>query len=203
MEPVRWVRSPRSGEAARTDGVTVTLTNGSWHLSASALRDGPRKMKTPGLVAYLDRAIEEADSTILPAGWTLTAGVWNAANGWSARPVDGGWGVFRPVKGTVERASQQTFDSSDRARRWAELRFERGEAGLRGPKPRAGSRSASKLPAIRVTEEERAFAEETLSGLGVSYSEFVRAALRFVASGGLRVVRDDDGVRFAWQEATA
>ena len=195
MEAPRWVRASRTGEAARTDGVTVILTSGSWMLHS---RRSPtaQKLKTPGLLAYLDRAIEEADVAISPAGWEHVSGVWSAKNGWAIRPVEGGWGAFRRIKGEEERASRQTFDSADRGRRWAELRFERGEAGLRGPKPRAGSRSASKLPDIRVTEEERIFAEEVLTKLGVSYSEFVRAALQWAVDSGWVVVRDDAGVRF-------
>lgn len=195
MEAPRWVRASRTGEAARTDGVTVILTSGSWMLHDRPGRL-PQKLKTPGLLAYLDRAIEEADAAIPPSGWEHTGGVWIAKNGWAIRPVDGGWGAFRRIKGEEERASRQTFDSADRGRRWAELRFERGEAGLRGPKPRAGSRSASKLPDIRVTEEERVFAEEVLTKLGVSYSEFVRAALQWAVDSGWVVVRDDAGVRF-------
>lgn len=201
MEAPRWVRAARTGEAARTDGVTVILTSGSWMLYS---RRSPtaQKLKTPGLLAYLDRAIEEADVAISPAGWEHTGGVWIASNGWAIRPVEGGWGAFRRIKGEEERASRQTFDSADRGRRWAELRFERGEAGLRGPKPRAGSRSASKLPDIRVTEEERVFAEEVLTKLGVSYSEFVRAALQWAVDSGWVVVRDDAGVRFTHTSAT-
>jgi hypothetical protein len=72
-----------------------------------------------------------------------------------------------------------SFPSADRARRWAELRFDRSEGGLRGPKPRAGSRSAAKLPDVRVTEEERDAATATLDALGMSYAVFVRASLEW------------------------
>lgn len=77
-------------------------------------------------------------------------------------------------------ASRRTFSSADRARTWADIRFDRAVGGLRGPKPRGGSTSGAKLPDIRVTEEERALAERVLEREGLSYSEFVRAALRWV-----------------------
>jgi len=202
MEPARWVRAPRSGEAARTDGLSVSLVQGHWVCKRG--KQPEVRLKTPGLMAYLNRAVEEVDALFPPDGWSFEKGVWYAGN-WLLRPVDGGWGVFRTVKGQEERASRQVFESSDRARRWASLRLERGEAGLRGPKPRAGARSASKLPDVRVTEEERVFAEDTLEGLGLSYSEFVRAALRWAKDNVGKewaVAREDDGVRFVRKEVS-
>ena len=88
--------------------------------------------------------------------------------------------------------------TADRARRWAELRFDRGDAGLRGPKPRAGSRASFKLPDVRVTEVERDHALSMLVTLGISYSEFVRAALvwaeRNVLDGdGWEIEEDEEG----------
>lgn len=202
MDPVRWMRSPRSGEAARTDGVVVVLTSGHWICKRG--KQPEVRLKTPGLAAYLSRAVEEVDALLPPDGWALASGVWSAGN-WRVRAVDGGWGVFRTVKGEEERASRQVFESPDRARHWASLRLERGEAGLRGPKPRAGAPAASKLPDVRVTEEERVFAEDTLEGLGLSYSEFVRAALRWASENvgkEWRVEREGDGVRFSRREPT-
>jgi len=201
MEPVRWMRAPRSAQATRTDGVAVSLVAGYW----VCLRAGKEvRLKTPGLVAYLNRAVEETDTLFPPAGWAFANGAWTSGN-WFLRPVEGGWGAFRTVKGQEERASRQVFESSDRARRWASLRLERGEAGLRGPKPRAGARAGSKLPDVRVTEEERVLAEETLEGLDLSYSEFVRAALRWARDNigaDWQIARDGDGVRFSRKETT-
>jgi hypothetical protein len=196
MDPVRWMRAPRSAQATRTDGVAVSLVSGHWVCRMAAKET---RLKTPGLVAYLNKAVEEADELFPPAGWSVSGGVW-ASGTWCLRPVETGWGVFRTVKGQEERASRQVFESSDRARRWASLRLERGEAGLRGPKPRAGARAGAKLPDVRVTEEERVFAEETLDAICLSYSEFVRAALRWAKDNigkEWSVTRDGDGVRFS------
>lgn len=184
----------------RSDGLTLTLHAGTWSYRTADKAAETRRLKTPGLAAYLNRAIDEVDAALPPAGWEIRSGVWYSGP-WRARPVSGGWGVFRVLRGAEERASRQTFDSADRARRWAELRFDRGESGLRGPKPRAGARAAFKLPDVRVTEEERQFAEDTVEKLGVSYSEFVRAALRWadeivLSEASWVVHRTTDGVRF-------
>jgi len=208
METTRWVRVPRAGEATRSDGVFIALRSGAWvYWSAGEKRADAKKLRTPGLLAYLSRAIDEVDALLPPAGWTFSEGIWRSGV-WSVRPVENGWGAFRTVRGSEDRASRQTFDSADRARKWAELRFERGDAGLRGPKPRAGARATFKLPDVRVTEEERQFAESIVEGLGVSYSEFVRAALRWAQESVLTekawsVSKSTDGVRFQKQQEPA
>ena len=56
-----------------------------------------------------------------------------------------------------------------------------------------------------MTEEERVLAEETLEGLDLSYSEFVRAALRWARDNigaDWQIARDGDGVRFSRKETT-
>ena len=170
----RWVRAPRIPTATRTDGLAVALDQNHWVLLVQGV---PQMLRTPGGSSFLERAVEEADETFPPAPWTFAAGVWTAGV-WQVRPNgDNTWGVFREIEGTVEQASRQPFPSADRARRWAELRFDRGAARLRGPKPRAGSKAACKLPDVRVTEEERAHAMDVLGRLGLGYSDFVRAAL--------------------------
>lgn len=171
----RWVRSARTNTSSRTDGITVTLSNGSWVMVSEGKTE---KLKTPPLAAWLDKAIQEADEANPPAPWAFKRGVWSSGS-WVIRPDNDGWGVFRALGEGVERASRQSFPSADRARRWAELRFDRSEGGLRGPKPRAGSRSAAKLPDVRVTEEERDAANATLEDLGMSYAVFVRASLEW------------------------
>ena len=114
------------------------------------------------------------------------------------RPEQTGWYVYRlsPSGKDRERASVQEFSSADRARRWAEVRLDRTGTNLRGPKPRAGRRSNCKLPDVRVTETERADAMRLLKDLGLTYSQFVRAALRFadsyIAHGTWEVVAGPD-----------
>jgi len=174
-EITRWMRSNRTNTASRTDGVTVTLSNGAWVVVCSGKTD---KLKTAPVPAWMDKAIQEADEAHPPDPWTHAKGVWTSGS-WVVRPDTDGWAVFRALGDGVQRASRQSFPSADRARRWAEVRFDRSEGGLRGPKPRAGSRSAAKLPDVRVTEEERDAANATLDALGMSYAVFVRAALEW------------------------
>lgn len=167
----RWVRSPNESMALREDGRAVTLSGGRW---ACVTAEETLRLKTPGLHAYLDRAIEEVDESFPPAPWTVDAGIWSTA-GWVVRAGGEAWTVSRAVGTEQELATTKVFSSSDRARAWADGRLERAEGGLRGPKPRVGKTAAAKLPDIRVTEEERALAERVLEREGVSYSEFVRA----------------------------
>ncbi len=195
----RWIRAPRIPTATRTDGYTVCLEGSRWTVLAQGT---PRDLRTAAVSSYLETAIEEVDALFPPAPWSVDGGVWSAGV-WQVRPNgDGTWGVFRLLEGVVEAASRQPFPSADRARRWAELRFDRGEARLRGPKPRAGSKAARKLPDVRVTEEERAHTLEVLERLGVGYSDFVRAALAWVEEQALgedaswALVKFEDGPRF-------
>ncbi|NDD28452.1 MAG: hypothetical protein EB084_09340 [Proteobacteria bacterium] len=191
----RWVRAPRIPAATRTDGLTVTFENGCWQV---VLPGSVETLSTPAVASYLNRAIEEVDEKHPPVPWAFSGGIWRAGV-WEIRPNgNGSWGIYRIIDGQEERASRQPFPSADRARRWAELRFDRGDAGLRGPKPRAGSRASFKLPDVRVTEVERDHALSMLVTLGISYSEFVRAALvwaeRNVLDGdGWEIEEDEEG----------
>lgn len=175
MENTRWVRSARTTTAHRTDNLTVTLNATSW----VAVTEG-KTVALPVLpiATFIEKAIEAADEAYPPAPWSIVEGVWKAG-AWSVRPDASGWLVEREIGGEPERASRQTFPSADRARRWAELRFDRTEVGLRGPKPRAGSKSGAKLPDVRVTEAERHLADSVLESLDMSYAVFVRAALEW------------------------
>ena len=182
MQATRWVRSPRTPSAQRTDGLAVQLRNAEWIV----LRSGKMKaLKTHGYAAYLDDAISEVDKLLLPSRWKVQvdgdtkAETW-LSGAWRVQSVGREWIVERMVDGAdYTPATRRAFASPDRARVWAELRFDRERTGLRGPKPRAGSRARSKLPDVRVTQEERDFAVGTLSQIGTSYSEFVRAALKW------------------------
>jgi hypothetical protein len=185
----RWVRAPRIPTASRTDGLSVTLDNGRW---VANMAGKPAVLATPGLASYLERALVEADEAHPPAPWAFVDGVWRC-HVWEIRPNgDGTWGIFRTLEGEVEQASRQPFPSADRARRWAELRFDRGETRLRGPKPRAGSKAAHKLPDIRVTEAEKSHVFDLLGRLGLGYSDFVRAAM-FWAESNLVEATPEDG----------
>jgi len=182
MQATRWVRSPRTPSAQRTDGLAVQLRNAEWIV----LRSGKTKpLRTPGYATYLDDAIAEVDKLLLPSRWKVQveedtkAETWTSG-GWRVVPQGRQWLVERATDGVVfEPATRRAFASPDRARVWAELRFDRERTGLRGPKPRAGARARSKLPDVRVTQEERDFAISTLEQIGTSYSEFVRAAVKW------------------------
>jgi len=173
----RWLRSKKEPMALREDGVGVALSGGVWACTTAEVPQ-ERRLKTPGLHAYLDRAIEEADEMYPPAPWKVDASIWRA-DGWCVRSTADEWSVFRIVEGEFAPASRKTFASSDRARAWVDTRFDRAVGGLRGPKPRGGTTAGAKLPDIRVTEEERALADRVLDRENLSYSEFVRAAFRW------------------------
>lgn len=177
---IRWVRAPRIPAATRTDGYTVSLDSGThWVVTGPGLATA-KVLPTTGLASYLEDAVEDVDLLFPPTPWRVEDGVWYADR-WQVRPNgDGTWGVHRLIEGVVEVASRQPFPSADRARRWAELRFDRGDARLRGPKPRAGSKAAHKLPDVRVTDEEKAHTLAVLASLGLTYSDFVRMSLRWV-----------------------
>lgn len=193
---IRWVRAQHTRSALRTDGVAVVFDQNQW----IALSQGEfYVLRVPSLAQNLDRAVEMADEMFPPAPWSVSSGVWSA-DVWQVHPNgDGTWGVFRDLEGTLEQASTQSFPSADRARRWAELRFDRGGARLRGPKPRAGSKAAFKLPDVRVTEEEKVHAMGILGDLNLGYSDFVRAALLWAQThvltdgGGWRVEKVEGG----------
>lgn len=176
----RWVRAPRIPAATRTDGYTVRLEGGAQWIVTGPGATSPHVLRTTILASYLEDAIEETDLLFPPTPWRVEDGVWYADR-WQVRPNgDGTWGVHRLIEGVVEVASRQPFPSADRARRWAELRFDRGDAPLRGPKPRAGSKASCKLPDVRVTDEEKAHTLTVLEGLGLTYSDFVRMSLHWI-----------------------
>lgn len=175
MENTRWVRSARTTTAHRTDNLTVTLNTTSWVVVTGGQTVA---LSVLPLSTFIEKAIEAADEAFPPAPWSITDGVWRAG-AWLVRPDASGWLVEREIGGGAERASRQTFASADRARRWAELRFDRSEVGLRGPKPRAGSKSGAKLPDVRVTDAERELADRVLEAIGLPYAVFVRAALEW------------------------
>jgi hypothetical protein len=178
-DSVRWVRAPRVPSATRTDGISLALSTreGRW---VSLVKGVPHPLSTPPAAYVFESAVDEVDRMFPPAPWSYRDGVW-VADLWHVVP-DGGdtWSVYRSLDGFMERASQQSFPTADRARRWAELRFDRGTQGLRGPKPRAGKKSGARLPDVRMTEEERSHILSTLESRGLSYSDFVRAAFAWI-----------------------
>jgi hypothetical protein len=197
---VRWVRTPRISSATRTDGITLCLREDAW--SARHPTEGPFNLKTPPFSYSFENAIYEVDALYPPDPWVLRDDATWAADVWVVKQSrDSSWSVYRSIDSTLEAASKQKFPSADRARRWAELRFDRGVSGLRGPKPRAGYRAVAKMPDVRVTVEERASAFDMLFLQSVNYSEFVRASLRWfqehvVEQGTWEVQHAEDGSLF-------
>ena len=198
----RWLRTPRTAHATRSDGIVVWHEGSGWHIT---VRGEPcafiPEEATP---ANLEYCIGKADEVNPPEPWVLEDGVWKASV-WRVLSSDGlTWGVFRDLNDKLERASRQPFLTADRARRWAELRFDRGSAGLRGPKPRAGARAKAKLPDVRVTVDERDRVLSVLERAGLSYADLVRASAYWVeenivgSNAGWEVERLENGVvRFA------
>jgi hypothetical protein len=191
----KWTRHPKTATAVRGDRLQLGLSAKKWvatrGASAYVLDAAPDESR-------LEQAIYEADVTFPPDGWTFTDKVWSRP-GWSVSSGDEGWNVYT-VNGQPHNsrlASVRTFDTPDRARWWAELRLDRTGTNLRGPKPRAGKRSTSKLPDVRVTPSEREEATAITQALGMTYSEFARAALAFardhIIEGAEYEVQDKDG----------
>ena len=176
----KWRRDAKAASALRLgDRVSLVLGKDTWR---ATLPDGVvSEVRAAPVSSALEDAIRAADASFPPPGWTHSDGRW-VREGWAVRPAHGGWYVYRTAGGDDELASVQEFASPDRARRWAEVRLDRTGTNLRGPKPRAGRRSNCKLPDVRVTESERAETLALLEELGLTYSQFVRAAVRFAST---------------------
>jgi hypothetical protein len=136
----------------------------------------------------LDDVINLVDQLFLPEGWSCEVDPTRADRirwvrpGWVCWEVAAGWRVGRPrpSDGAPLAATGKTFRTADRARHWAEVRLDRTNMNLRGPRPRAQQRAVKTLPDVRVTEEERLIAVSLADRLGVSYSDLARAAVRFL-----------------------
>jgi hypothetical protein len=190
-----WTRYPKTRTAVRGDlegRVTLMLQHGGWvamvgskshHLDASVRLE-------------LDDVIQQIDLLFPPEGWIYEREPHSpdfvrwARPGWVCwRESDSSWRVGRPGKtadGLNEDlfnptpATGKVFTTADRARHWAEVRLDRTNMNLRGPRPRAEQRAVKTLPDVRVTEDERQLAVALAERLGVSYSDLARAAVRFL-----------------------
>ncbi len=173
----KWRRDVKTASALRLgDRMSLVLGPKRWRVT---LPSGiTQVIPAPASASALEEAIQVADALLPPPGWTHHDGVWSR-DGWVVRPGSTGWYVYRTMNGKSEQASVQEFPSADRARWWAEVRLDRTGTNLRGPKPRAGRRSNCKLPDVRVTESERIATLALLEDLGLTYSQFVRASVRF------------------------
>lgn len=185
----KWRRDAKTGSALRLgDKTSLVLTDEGW---IATHRGKVHDIPAPPSSSALEEAIILTDAFFTPAQWEFNEGQW-VRDGWLVRPEQGGWYVYRTKEEEMERASVQEFASPDRARRWAEVRFDRTGTNLRGPKPRAGSKSTSKLPDVRVTESEKMEAVALLEGLGMTYSQFVRASIRFAKEHITQYPLDED-----------
>ena len=209
-----WTRYPKTRTAVRgldegritlmlqRDGWVAMVGSKSHHLDSSAQ-------------VTLDEAIDLIDQLFLPEGWTCFG---NNGAGSTVKWLRAGWvcwdegtdswRVGRPAKGqpvedvllNLVPATAKVFRSADRARHWAEVRLDRTNTNLRGPRPRADQKALKTLPDVRVTDSERAQAVALADRLGVSYSDLARAALRLIdektASGEILLARAGGGVHF-------
>lgn len=172
MSTSGWSRYPKNSTAFRGYGagslILVKAENG-WRLFDSEKNELALDVSHED---QLETVIESVDLLHPPAGWTRldhrawVKGEWNVSLGAA------GWRVSHPRCST-----RQVFRSADRARRWAELRFDRG-GGARGPRCRADTRATKTLPDVRVTEAERKDALDLAAELNLSFAELVRAALK-------------------------
>jgi hypothetical protein len=171
----KWTRMAKAASALRGDRLSLVLTQKGWQATHEGI---VHHIQAPSIADAIEEAIAVADILLSPAGWEYAKGNWVRA-GWMISPQGTGWNIYKHTDDTKERASVRDFTSADRARRWVEVRLDRTGTNLRGPKPRAGRKSNCKLPDVRVTEGEKAAAMTRLKTLGLSYSQFVRASLRF------------------------
>jgi hypothetical protein len=186
----KWRRDVKAASALRLgDRVSLVLGKKGW--MATLPDQVVRPVNAPPTASALEEAIAAADASFHPPGWELSQGRWER-EGWQVLPEQTGWYVYRVADGSKERASVQEFPSADRARRWAEVRLDRTGTNLRGPKPRAGHKSTCKLPDVRVTESEKAVAMAVLTDLSLTYSQFVRASIRFAELHITRNPADED-----------
>ena len=185
----KWRRDSKAGSALRLgDKASLVLTDVGWRVTT---KGEVHEVAAAPSISSLEEAITMADVFHPPEGWNYKEGHW-FRNGWHVRPEQGGWYVYRTKDDDSERASVQEFASADRARRWAEVRLDRTGTNLRGPKPRAGRKSTCKLPDVRVTETEKSEAMSFLKELGLTYSQFVRASLRFARESVTQYPMDAD-----------
>jgi hypothetical protein len=204
-----WTRYPRTKTAVRGengDRITLMQQRGQW--IAFVGKEQVVLDAGPGL--ELDDAVDLVDQIYAPDGWTydMESSAWRRP-GWAClQDAHGTWKVYRSempgAQAGVEGipASAKSFKSSDRARRWAEIRLDRTTLKLRGPRPRAKQRANMTLPDVRVTEVERASAVELAARLGLSYSDLARAALELIRTecadnGGLKLTRTGAKVGFS------
>ena len=204
-----WTRYPRTKTAVRGengDRITLMQQRGQW--IAFVGKEQVVLDAGPGL--ELDDAVDLVDRMYVPDGWTydMDAASWRRP-GWAClQDPQGAWKVYRSDMpgeqdgGEGIPASAKSFKSSDRARRWAEIRLDRTTLNLRGPRPRAKQRANMTLPDVRVTEVERTSAVELAAQLGLSYSDLARAALELirtecVGSGVLKLTRSGAKVGFS------
>ena len=194
-ENSRWIRSSQRDAAERPDDQGRVVKKGEDWIYVLG-----RRMKRLSEAKDLDQAIEHADQFRPPGKWAYAPSEFKWMRpSWEVRWEGEGWTVWRVKPGEEDftKASVTLHPSADRARRWVELRLERTDGNLRGPAPRAGKASTAKLPDIRVTPEEREQAFELLKQLGLSYADFVRAALTFAEDhldgGDWQVTKADSG----------
>ncbi len=192
-----WTREKYIAE--RQDGVSLRLQGGDgWMVRGAPETDCDVRVDgVSDSSLHMEDAIMQVDMKWLPDGWAFDSGHWVRPR-WKAQPEAGGWHLYRKVGDEWTQATTTEFRSADRAREWAERRLDRTDGPLRGPKPRAGKRSSAKLPDIRVTETERDEALGLVESMGLTYSQFVRAAIRFaqeniVENKTVQIAREDNG----------
>lgn len=209
-----WTRYPKTRTAMRgSDGdrITLMLQRDGW---VAMVGSKTHLLDTSAQVS-LDDAIDFIDQLFLPEGWSYEAGPHQMSpvrwvrEGWVCWSEDGtSWRVGRPAEkaaqpidvASIPPATSKVFRSADRARHWAEVRLDRTNTNLRGPRPRAEQKALKTLPDVRVTVDERARAVALADRLGVSFSDLARAAIRFIesetASGEVLLARTGSGVGF-------
>lgn len=169
-----WTRYPRNLTAFRghgTGSLVLAKSETGWHLF-----DHAKSALALEAEASLDleRVILAVDFLYPPEGWNRVDDERWVKGEWTVLFTPAGWKVQHPKSST-----RQIFRSADRARKWVDLRADRA-GGTLGPRCRADTRASKTLPDVRVTEAERADAVNLAAEMNLTFSELVRASLKFV-----------------------
>lgn len=193
-----WKRNKAEGTATREDGCRLSIvdsadTGRKW----TVVQGGAFTfLSTTPIRSAMEDAILSFDEVSPPLEWSKIEGVWKR-QGWEVRAEGMGWVVYRDRGEGMERACKKHFTVADKGRGWVDARLSRRTVNLRGPKPRAGERSTTKLPDVRVTQTEKDDVKKLLAELGMTYSDFARASVAFaweyVVKEDLFEVQEQDG----------
>jgi hypothetical protein len=202
------------GNNRERDGLTIRKADSTWIIASDKTGEVLFSLGSTA-TDTIDQIIPRVDLLRPPSPWTFSRddevdspaiGEWQARVGnsiWTVASKGGSWSIFRASKDTPEEREQlssRLWHDAHKAREWAEVRFDRSEQSLRGPKPRSRVAAQTRID-IRLTHQERAELQRLADDAGVGYGPFVRAAIRHIRggleAGRLRVEHQGRKIDFA------